>query len=167
MASYDYGKVDVCNWIRKNIPKDATILDVGACDGKWRTLLSEYGEMYACEIFEPNADIISDMYNHVFVGDIYDYRYDHFNLVIFGDVIEHMPVPRAQAVLEYAKAHSDFIIVGVPFKYPQGSLYGNQYEEHLQPDLTMELFNERYPGFEVLAQPIPGYCYFLCPPMCI
>lgn len=163
MASYDFGKDTVCNWIRNNVPKDATILDVGACDGKWKHLLPEY-DMDACEIFQPNADIIEDLYSYIFVGDIHDYRYDHYDLVIFGDVIEHMEVDRAQETLAYAKAHSGYMIVGVPFQYPQGELYGNKYEEHLQPDLTFDIFNQRYPGFGVLARPIEGYCYFLCPP---
>lgn len=159
MASYDYGKDTVCNWIRNNVPKDATILDVGACDGKWKRLLPEY-DMDACEIFQPNADIIEDLYSYIFVGDIYDYKYDHYDLVIFGDVIEHMTVDRAQAVLEYAAKHSSRVIIGVPFLYPQGELYGNPFEQHLQPDLTPELFNERYPGYVVLVQPTDGYCYY-------
>lgn len=163
MASYDYGKDTVCNWIRHNIPKDATILDVGACDGKWKYLLPEY-DMDACEIFQPSAENLEGLYDFVFAGDIYDYRYDHYDLVIFGDVIEHMEVDRAQEVLSYAKAHSSYMIIGVPFQYPQGELYGNKYEEHLQPDLTFDIFNQRYPGFGVLARPIEGYCYFLCPP---
>ena len=54
MSSYDYGKPEVCAWIRRHFPPETTILDVGACDGKWRRLLPEYPNMDAVEAFEPN-----------------------------------------------------------------------------------------------------------------
>ena len=34
MGSYDYGKDVMCKWIRENVPTTASVLDVGACDGK-------------------------------------------------------------------------------------------------------------------------------------
>ena len=160
MASYDYGKDYVCAWIRENVPRDAEILDVGACDGKWRNLLPEYQNMDAVEIYEPNASCIEDLYRLVVNEDIYDFHYKWYDLVIFGDVLEHLTVERAQAVLEYASHHSSRVVIGVPFLYPQGELYGNPFEQHLQPDLTPELFNERYPGYVVLVQPTNGYCYY-------
>lgn len=160
MASYDYGKDYVCAWIRENIPRDAEILDVGACDGKWRNLLPEYQNMDAVEIYEPNASCIEDLYRLVVNEDIYDFHYKWYDLVIFGDVLEHLTVERAQTVLDYAAKHSSRVIIGVPFLYPQGELYGNPFEQHLQPDLTPELFNERYPGYVVLVQPTNGYCYY-------
>lgn len=161
MASYDYGKAEVCQWIRQNIPRDAAILDVGACDGKWRKLLPEYTNMDAVEIFQPNADMIDHLYSAVYCLDIYDYHYDTYDIVIFGDVIEHMTVDRAQKVLEYAKDHARYIIIGVPFLYQQGELYGNQYEAHLQPDLTAELFDQRYPGFKTLVDAAQNYRYYI------
>ena len=36
----------------------------------------------------------------------------------------------------------------VPFMYPQGEIYGNPYEVHIQEDLTLEVFDQRYPGFK-------------------
>ena len=31
------------------------------------------------------------LYNNVYCNDIADFEYDHYDLIIFGDVIEHMP----------------------------------------------------------------------------
>ena len=101
MASYDYGKDYVCAWIRENVPRDAEILDVGACDGKWRNLLPEYQNMDAVEIYEPNASCIEDLYRLVVNEDIYDFRYKWYDLVIFGDVLEHLSVDRAQAAPDW------------------------------------------------------------------
>ena len=42
MSSYAYGKAEVCDWVRMRFAADASVLDVGACDGNWRRLLPEY-----------------------------------------------------------------------------------------------------------------------------
>lgn len=146
MGSYRYGKDHICAWIRANVPSDASVLDVGPCDGIWQRMLPEY-RMDACEIFEPNARACDPLYRTVYCCDIADLEYDHYDLVIFGDVIEHMEVRKAQHVLAYAEAHCHDIIVAVPWLYRQGELYGNQWERHIQDDLTEQLYEERYPGF--------------------
>lgn len=160
MASYDLGKHEICAWIRANFPNTCTVLDVGACDGKWQRLLSEYRAMDAVEIFKPNAERLTG-YREVFNIDVSKLRYGWYDLVIFGDVIEHMEVKTAQKALTYAKKHSRCVIVGVPFLYPQGELYGNQYERHIQDDLTKELFEERYKGFTILLSDFGKYCYYV------
>lgn len=148
MPSSDFGKDYIVNWIRTRFPTDAEILDVGACDGKWRNLLHDYPNMDAIEIFPPNAEYIRPMYREVINADVYDVQYRDYDLIIFGDVIEHMTVERAQAVLEYAKGSCKDMIVGVPYEYKQGKLYGNPWEEHIQDDLTDTEFVNRYRGFK-------------------
>ena len=158
MGSYDTGKSDVCKWIRERYSPESTILDVGACDGKWRKLLPEY-TMDAVEIFDRYARNLKD-YRNVFIMDIFECQYDWYDLVIFGDVIEHMTIERAQTVLEYAKQHCDDMIVAVPFMYEQGIVDGNIWQMHIQDDLTPEKFDKRYPGFEKLFYLSPDYCYY-------
>ena len=159
MSSYYYGKPEVCTWIREHFPPDVTVLDVGACDGNWRQLLPEYRNMDAVEIFEPNLSRLTG-YRNVYHADIRDLPYEHYDLIIFGDVIEHMSVDRAREVLEYAAPRCEDMIVAVPFLSPQGAIYGNPFEIHVQDDLTPEIFEERYPGFAVLCDPGHGYCYY-------
>ena len=162
MASYDYGKTDIVAYICNNFKYGSTCLDVGACDGKWSTLLSHQLVMDAVEIWAPNIIEwnLKWKYRNVYNTDVADLEYEWYDLILFGDVIEHMPVDRAQAVLEYAQPRCRDMIIGVPFNYPQEAIYGNPYEEHIQPDLTPEIFNERYPGYELLCQPVPGYAYY-------
>jgi len=159
MSSYDYGKPEICAWIRQHFPRDASILDVGACDGKWRRLLPEYPNMDAVEAFEPNLQNLQG-YRDVFHADICDFGYEWYDLVILGDIVEHLSVEAAKNELEYARDRCRDMIVAVPFLYEQGALYGNPYEVHLQPDLTPENFAERYPGFEVLLRARDNYCYY-------
>ena len=159
MSSYPYGKAEACAWIRANFPTDAQILDVGACDGLWRRLLPEYPNMDAVEIFPPNAAGLTG-YRRVICADVRGLTYPTYDLIIFGDVIEHMSVEEAQGVLAYAMPRCRDMIVAVPFLYRQGPLYGNAFETHVQDDLTPELFDARYPGFETLVDPGRGYRYY-------
>ena len=164
MASYDIGKAEVVEYIKAHFPAGSTCLDVGACDGKWYDLLGDYLVMDAVEIFKPNIvhHGLTDKYRRVFGVDIDSLAYVSYDLIIFGDVIEHMTVDKAQRVLGYARNRCKDMIIGVPWLYPQGELYGNPYEIHLQADLTEELFNERYPGYEKLLG-FKNYFYFHLP----
>lgn len=159
MSSYFYGKPEVCAWVREWFPRDAEILDVGACDGNWRRLLPEYPNMDAVEAFAPNLGRL-DGYRQVFHADIRGFAYEWYDLVIFGDVIEHLTVEQAKAVLAYAKPRCSDMIVAVPFLYRQDAIYGNPYEVHIQDDLTPELVEQRYPELEVLLNPGHAYCYY-------
>lgn len=180
MASYDYGKDQVMArllaWLSKRDRyDDVNILDVGACDGKWAGLIYQTTNALrktddlpltlidAVEIFKPNAARILNLYDNVFVGGIqdYGYKFHQYDIIIFGDVIEHMEVNEAQYVLDYARGNCGAdIIVGVPFQYKQGPLYGNPWEKHIQDDLTPELMDERYPGLELMFQAAPDYAYY-------
>lgn len=157
MSSYTYGKDEVCAWIRENFPPDATVLDVGACDGLWRRLLPEY-TMDAVEAYAPNVARLTG-YRAAIQADIMDYRFKWYDLIIFGDVLEHLNVEDAQALLKYSFPRCRDMIVAVPFLYPQGAIYGNPYEVHRQPDLTPAVFAERYPGLVPLIM-FDGYAYY-------
>ena len=108
--------------------------------------------MDAVEIYEPNIvnHALEKKYNFVFHGDIADYKYEWYDLIIFGDVIEHMSVDKAQSVLDYAWHRCRDMIVAVPYLYTQPAIYGNPWEEHIQNDLTHIIFSQRYKGFEPL-----------------
>lgn len=150
MGSYNYGKREVVEWVKQNFPKGSTCLDVGACDGKWHYLLGDYLAMDAVEIFLPNIDLhdLRRKYRMVYGVDIAYLPYKWYDLIIFGDVLEHMTVKTAQKVIEYAKPRCKDMIIAVPYLYTQPAIYGNPWEEHIQNDLTPEIFNQRYPGFE-------------------
>lgn len=159
MGSFEYGKLQICAWVRKYFPRSATILDVGACDGNWRRRLPDYPAMDAVEAYGPNLKNLEG-YRSVFHADIRGFRYEDYDLIIFGDIIEHLSVSEAQAVLKYAVPRCQDMIIAVPFLFPQGAILGNPYEIHIQDDLTPENFAERYPGFEILYDTGHSYCYY-------
>lgn len=159
MGSYNFGKPEVCAWVRENFPTDSLLLDVGACDGKWKMLLPEYQNFDAVEAWEPNLKRLT-AYRNIFHTDIRDFRYDWYDLIIFGDIIEHLPVEDAQQVLAYARPRCRDMLIAVPWRYKQDAIEGNTYEIHIQDDLTPELFAQRYHGYEVLHDPGHEYCYY-------
>lgn len=162
MGSYNEGKKDIVNFLTRNFSNGATVLDVGCCDGKWADLLDNYFVIDGVEVFKPNVvrHKLLDKYRNLFIGDIKDYKYDWYDIIIFGDVIEHLSIGDAQEVLKYAYVRSREIIIGIPFQYPQGIIYGNPYEVHIQADLTKNIFNKRYPEYEILIQPKDDYAYY-------
>ena len=162
MGSYDFGKDEICEWIREHFPDPETeILDVGACDGKWRELLPEY-TMDAVEIWPPYAEALRGKgYREIYNEDAGTFAFEWYDLIIFGDVIEHMNVEDAQYTLAYAKDRCADLIVAVPWQFPQKEVDGNPWQEHIQDDLTPEIFAERYPGLELLVDvPEWRYAYF-------
>lgn len=165
MASYNDGKLEVVAWILERVPERGHILDVGACDGKWADLIRDKAPgiyMDAVEIFKPHVPKLLDKYDAVYVGNIMTYQYaPHFyDMIIFGDVLEHMTPAAAKFVLHYARKRVPDYVIGVPFLYKQGPLYGNPYERHIQDDLTPELFAQRYPGHELILRPRRDYAYY-------
>ena len=152
MASLEIGKRETIEWIVKNFSKGSTALDVGACDGKWGKLLNDYLIIDGVEIYAPNIakHNLESIYRKVFNCDIKDLTYKHYDLIIFGDVLEHMSVEDAQKVLEYAWDRCRNLIVAVPYQWVNRSHYGNPYEVHIQDDLTPEIVLERYPKLKPL-----------------
>ena len=159
MSSYFYGKPEICAWIRKWFPREAKILDVGACDGLWRRLLPDFANMDAVEVYAPHIPELEG-YRKTFLADIRTFEYGFYDLIIFGDIIEHLTPDEARAVLEYARPRCRDLIIAVPYQYAQGPIYGNPYEIHVQDDLTPGIFEERFPGFEVLLRAADDYCYY-------
>ena len=119
MSSYRQGKPEVKFWLAQHLSNGAEVLDVGACDGVWANILGEWYTMDAVEVWEPNIDKykLEQKYRIVINCPIQNFYYVHYDLVLFGDVIEHMTVEDAQKVLAYAREHSDMVIVAVLENY--------------------------------------------------
>lgn len=147
-------KQEIKQYIREQFQtNNICILDVGAGEGTYYNLLKDYfPNMYAVEIYKPNIDNfkLKDKYVDAMNMPIQEYEYSWYDLIIFGDVIEHMAIKEAQMVLEYAFDKCKEMIVAVPYKYEQGEVGGNKWEIHIQDDLTPEIMKERYPYLELL-----------------
>ncbi|MBX3178134.1 MAG: hypothetical protein KF886_12280 [Candidatus Hydrogenedentes bacterium] len=127
-----------------------SVLDVGCGFGKWGYLCREYLDVFpgrpypdqwitridGIEFFEPYIMPHQRfLYSNIMIGDVRDLckEIDHYDLIIAGDVIEHMFKDEAESVLEtlYAQANK-LLIVNIPLGegwiHPEE--YGNPAELH-------------------------------------
>lgn len=146
-----------------------SVLDIGIGFGKWGFLCREYLETWkgrnypnewkvrvdGMEIWQDYVDgftWLKTIYNNIYVGDasVLILRKDlpDYDLIIAGDVLEHMPKSDALIVLNRAKEMaSKAVIVSVPLgeEWLNNKVFNNPYEKH-QASWSMEDLR----GFEIL-----------------
>ncbi len=114
-----------------------TVLDVGPGRGQWYDLLHTFfptATFDAIEIFEPYVERyqLLKRYRSVCIADVRDRDLEHdpYDLVIFGDVLEHMEKVDAIWVVDnYVQQHA---IISIPIGVcPQEPTEENPYEEHV------------------------------------
>jgi hypothetical protein len=129
------GKKWICEHILEDEPE--SVLDVGAGAGTYSELLrSKLSDSFwtAVEIFEPYAFKfeLRDKYDRVVVGDFLNADVEPHDVVILGDVLEH--VDKAQALEMWARARKlarATVYLCLPLDhYEQGPVNGNPHEEH-------------------------------------
>lgn len=156
---YDWAGHRVKHMVLERYDATTRILDVGAGQGKYRELLRVFPHVDACEVWEPYVDEhdLRSRYRQVHIGDVVDLvtspswddrRYD---LVLMGDVLEHLTRTAAQHVVDRVLAIGADIVAIVPFEYPQDEEDGNVYQRHVQDDLTPELMATEYPELRLVA----------------
>lgn len=153
-AIYDWAGLQIFNFVRQNFdPHTATILDVGAGWGKYSYLFPDF-MMDANEIWGEYivADSLYKKYRTVNHGNILAMEIAYYDIIIMGDVLEHIERKAAQNLVANLVGRCKQLIVVVPFEYVQHPTDANIYEEHLQADLTPELMRELYPQLKLLKK---------------
>jgi hypothetical protein len=127
-------------WISHEVARlrPATLLDVGPGQGTYSDLLrgATPGSSWSCvEIFEPYVEMfeLRRKYDVVHVADIRSFSWPtRYDVVILGDVLEHLTLADALRVWASARAHARYVVLSIPIvEYPQGVHYGNIHETHL------------------------------------
>ena len=147
-------KKETIEFIKNNFSRDTSILDIGAGCGTYSDLLkTEYNNMDGLEVFPPYVDTygLKEKYNNLFIQDTVTFDFEHYDLVILGDVLEHIPEEDAINYIEKIYPKCDDMIVAIPFNSPQGVHEDNEHEIHRQEHLTNESFLEKYKGFKVFC----------------
>lgn len=153
-TSYTHFKEDVKKYLEDTMSPKSKVLDVGAGCGTYSDLFDGYfKDIDAIEIFEENIEKydLSNKYKKVYNIDICDYDFDYYDLIILGDVLEHISVKKAQELIKRLSSHCYQLLVAVPYLMEQTEDGGNKYEIHLQTDLTKEKMLKRYPELEFLV----------------
>lgn len=134
------------------------VLDIGAGSGTYADLIQRTGgerprhrrpHLTAMEIHEPYVARFKllEKYDEVIVGDARTNPLPQAEVVILGDVLEHMTLPEAVRLWEKARrAATAAVILSLPIvEWPQGAVDGNPHEAHLHT-WTDELVREHLAG---------------------
>lgn len=132
------GKAWAADWLRDKQVSD--VVDVGPGAGAWAdTLKPVFPRAYwtAVEIWGPYVEQfhLTQKYNDVIVADVRFLDWSCIgspDLVIFGDVLEHMDNIDAGWLVEKACETAKYTLISIPIiEYPQGAEMGNPYEAHV------------------------------------
>jgi trans-aconitate methyltransferase len=112
------------------------VLDVGVGDAIWGEIVRRLFPdciLYGVEIF---SDYIKDrhhrIYDHIFIEDIRDFEFVEGDMIIFGDVLEHMKKEEALEVVRRAMEKFKFAIINSPLGFlAQNPVHGNEHERHI------------------------------------
>lgn len=152
----------ISGYIQNNFDSNAKILDVGPYDGRWSDRLrKQFHHIDAVEAFEPYVDRfgLKEKYEKIFISDILEFEFDYYDVIIMGDIVEHLTVEQSTALINRIKDKCRQLIIIVPYEYPQDEYDGNKYQIHKQEDLTDEIFKERYPDFDLMINDELRGCY--------
>lgn len=99
------------------LPKGKSVLDIGARDGHFSILLTEYYEnVTALDLEKPS---IAHPEIHCVQGDITQLNFGNnvFDLVFCAEVLEHIPSHLLQkACTEVGRVSNEYLLIGVPYQ---------------------------------------------------
>ena len=124
-------------------------LDIGCGAGSYGRLLQRsFDVVDAVEIFEPYVAAygLPSLYRRVFVADALTFEFDYYDVVILGDVLEHLTEDDGVRLIERIYDRCDELVVAIPFLSEQAVEHGNPHEAHRQAAITHERFVTRYEG---------------------
>lgn len=159
-GSAQEGKSMVRDFIIKNEIKH--VLDIGPGEGTYYEALQGTGitRLDGIEAWAPyvNDFQLTNKYDNLIIGDVYyiDWaKLPYYDIVLFGDVLEHMPEEQGWDVILRAAKHSRWLVISLPiYGYPQGvSFDGNWFEAHVEQYSHQKMLDifEVY-GFTILEQ---------------
>lgn len=122
-----------------------TVLDVGAGAGVYLDLIKEHLGAHVIvvglEVWQPNIEQfnLEERYDKVINDDVRNIDNFDYDLVIFGDVLEHMSELDAVSLWDKVSKQAGSAIISIPIiHYHQDAYEGNPYEIHVEADWNPE-----------------------------
>jgi glycosyltransferase involved in cell wall biosynthesis len=132
------GKASI-RWVMSKIPAPKTALDIGCGEGTYAKMFPKL-EWTGVEIWEPYIERynLRSLYPVLHVTDARTIELDRkFDVCFLGDVLEHMEVDEAKALVRKAKKHAKTVIASIPIgHHPQDEWEGNPHERHVKDNWT-------------------------------
>lgn len=152
-ASAEEGRDVMRGWVDAQHPH--SLLDIGAGCGtyaQWWRYRAPRPYLIGVEIWRPylREFRLDELYDHVIVRDIREMplpEWPRTDVVILGDVLEHMTAPDAIRVWNLACASArKAVYLSIPIVHsPQGAVHDNPYEEHVDDHWTHERVMDSFP----------------------
>lgn len=135
-------------WISEQIYKikPKNVLDVGAGKGLYLNLLydvlgKDNVHVTAIEIWEDYIKffMLKMRYDNLIHDDVRNIDNFNYDLVILGDILEHMSKEDAIAIWEKVSKQAKYAIIAIPIiNHPQEAINDNPYEIHVKEDWSTE-----------------------------
>ena len=146
--------------------KHDRMLDIGCGSGTYAKMFPE-ADWTGIEVWEPYIEEfkLNDLYQQLILADaraVNLTRFGHFDVVMLGDVLEHMDKDDAVALLDKARSVADTVIVSIPIgHYPQDAYNGNPHEKHITDNWSGQEFIETFgePTVGYIENEIGVYCW--------
>lgn len=133
------------DWIRERVALLAAgsaleVLDVGPGVGTYAKLLAgpDVSRFVGIEIYPPYVETyrLRQYYDEIIIGDVREVALPAVDVVILGDVAEHMTESEALDLWRRsATAARRAVYLSIPIvHYPQGEIEGNEHEHHVVDD---------------------------------
>lgn len=133
--------------------KPTTVLDVGAGQGVYLDLIRQgLGAdvvVNAVEVWQPYIDQfdLENRYDKLFAINVKDMTNFGYDLVILGDVLEHMSEASAVELWDRISRQAKYAIISIPIiHYHQDAINGNPYEVHVEEDWNTERVLNTFKG---------------------
>lgn len=141
-----------------------TILDVGAGQGVYldliRDVLGDDPIISAVEVWKPYIKKfnLENRYNNVYQIDVRELTNFDYDLVILGDILEHMKEEDAIDLWQKISKQAKYAIISIPIiHYHQGPINNNPYEVHIEEDWNTEKVLQKFHSIiEHIEFPITG-----------
>lgn len=132
-----------------------SVLDIGPGQGTYLHYLKPImpdSVWHGVEIFKPYIDQFDlvNRYDKIFNEDIREFTPDRdYDLVIAGDVLEHMEKHEAQEVVDKLLKVSKALLISIPIvKWEQDAINDNEHEIHVKDDWSHQEVMESFPNIK-------------------
>lgn len=143
-------------WISEQILKinPKTVLDVGAGAGTYLNLVrdvlgKENTKVTGVEIWKEYIKfyMLKFRYDSLIETDVRTIEEFNYDLVILGDVVEHMSKEDAIILWDKISKQAKYAIIALPTSYnPQGAVNDNPYEVHVKEDWSVKEVIDTFHG---------------------
>ncbi len=156
-TSGDEGKAVFVDWVTNNVEKNEKILDIGFGSGVYGKILKAfyYKHIDGVDIWPKDLDEMGlhYIYDNIFISDILEFDFDHYDLIIMGDVLEHISLENSKKLLNrfISEDKVSKMFIQVPYMYENhNQWHGNPNEVHLQDEINEEYMAREFPFLELI-----------------